>query len=738
MINIKENFLIDLAALDLDADIMVDNDGEQSLDNLLTKINHLIDKYAPLRKITRTEFKQTRKPWITNGILASIKNKDKLYHKYVHAKDICIRTNLHAEYKILKNRINDLIFYSKKDYYSKYFNEYSNNIKKVWQGIKGIINIKTKDQNSPNCIETKNELLTDNTKITNEFNNYFSTVADNILKENKTPILNTFDKYLKNRNRSSFAFEPCTPNEVFLLIAELNSSKSTGPNGIQTEILKMINFVICIPLSKIINICIRTGVHPDKLKLAHVIPIFKKGCRLLVSNYRPISLLSNINKIFEKIMHKRMYSFLEKFNLLYNLQFGFRSKYSTSHALIHMTEAIRSALDSGYVSCGIFVDFQKAFDTVNHEILLKKLDHYGFRGAVNDWFRSYLTDRKQKVVINGFESSSKFLHHGVPQGSVLGPILFLIYINDLNQCIKYCTTYHFADDTNLLNISKDYKTLKKQVNYDLFNLHKWLTANKISLNEGKTELIYFRKSGTAPVLNIKLHGKTLAPSKSVKYLGVYVDEFLNGEIHCREVVKKLNRGNGMLAKARHFVPHSDLKNIYHAIFASHLMYGAQVWTPKLLSVTDKISRLQKSAMRIMTFSDYKAHSEPLFKQVEILKFMDSLSIQNCVFVYDYLHGNLPNSFTETFKRIEDSHGTQTRQACTGMLTTPFYKSTEFGLKCIYKKCINSWNDLTSQINETQKRKYANKLKSPDIDLSKFSRNKLKETITEHMLSKYED
>ena len=347
-----------------------------------------------------------------------------------------------------------------------------------------------------------------------------------------------------------------------------------------------------------------------------------------------------------------MYSFLDKFNLLYKLQFGFRSKYSTSHALIHMTEAIRSALDSGSVTCGIFIDLQKAFDTVNHDILLKKLDHYGFRGAVNDWFRSYLTGRKQKVVINGFESRCESLLHGVPQGSVLGPILFLIYINDLHNCIKYCTTYHFADDTNLLNISKDYTTLRRQVNYDLFSLHKWLTANKISLNEGKTELVYFRKNGPAPLLKIKLHGKTLTPSKFVKYLGVYVDEFLSGEAHCQELTKKLNRGNGMLAKARHYVPHSDLKNIYHAIFSSHLMYGAQVWTPKLLSVSDKISRLQKNAMRIMTFSEFKAHSEPLFKQLEILKFKDNISVSNCVFVFDFLHGNLPNSLAETFARIE--------------------------------------------------------------------------------------
>ena len=161
-------------------------------------------------------------------------------------------------------------------------------------------------------------------------------------------------------------------------------------------------------------------------------------------------------------------------------------------------------------------------------ILLKKLDHYGFRGIINNWFRSYLTDRKQKVVINGFESESKALAHGVPQGSVLGPILFLIYINDLHRSIKYSTTYHFADDTNLLHISKDYKSLQRKVNYDLFSLHKWLTANKISLNDGKTESIHFRKSSIAPTLNIKLHGKNLTPLKYVKYLGIYLDDLLSG------------------------------------------------------------------------------------------------------------------------------------------------------------------------------------------------------------------
>ena len=437
-------------------------------------------------------------------------------------------------------------------------------------------------------------------------------------------------------------------------------------------------------------------------------------------------------------MHKRIYAFLEKYEILYELQFGFRAGYSTTHALIHMTEAIRSALDSGSVTCGIFVDFQKAFDTVNHDILLKKLDHYGFRGIINSWFRSYLTDRKQKVVINGFESESKILPHGVPQGSVLGPILFLIYINDLHRSIKYSTTYHFADDTNLLHISKDYKSLQRKVNYDLFSLHKWLTANKISLNDGKTELIYFRKGGIAPTLNIKLHGKTLIPSKFVKYLGVYLDEFLSGNTQCSELTKKLNRANGMLAKARHYVPEPELKNIYHAIFSSHILYGSQVWTSKLISVTDKISRLQKAAMRIMAFSEFRAHSEPLFKKLEILKFCDSISVNNCSFVYDYFHKNLPRSFTNTFFRTNDLYDYSTRQATSGQLYKPHCKTTTFGLKCIYMRCIDSWNQFSIDINVINRSNNINSSEIHDIDLLKYSRQVLKDKLTKHILSTYDD
>ena len=186
-----------------------------------------------------------------------------------------------------------------------------------------------------------------------------------------------------------------------------------------------------------------------KVVTAKVVPVFKKDSKLDYSNYCPISLLSNIEKILEKLIYKRLYTFLNKNNIIYNLQFGFRQQYSTSHALINITENIRKALDDGNIGCGVFVDLQKAFDTVDHQILLAKLNHYGIRGVSNDCFKSYWSNHNQYVSINGYESGLAALNCGIPQGSVLGPLLFLLYINNLNQAIKFCKVHHFADDINL-------------------------------------------------------------------------------------------------------------------------------------------------------------------------------------------------------------------------------------------------------------------------------------------------
>ena len=244
-------------------------------------------------------------------------------------------------------------------------------------------------------------------------------------------------------------------------------------NSIATNIMQLLKEEICGP-----HLSFATGQHPDNFKIAKTLHVYKKGSRLLVCNYRPISLLSNIYIILEMLVFSRVYKFLEEYKCIYDLQFGFRAKHSTNHALINITETIRNALDANNIACGVFVDLEKAFDTVNHDILINKLFHYGIRGIGNDWFTSYLSNRTQNVSILGFDSETKVVPHGVAQGSVLGPLLFLLYINDLHAAIEFSKVYHFADDTNFLNISSctcsdscsGTKKMQKQLNLDLKSL----------------------------------------------------------------------------------------------------------------------------------------------------------------------------------------------------------------------------------------------------------------------------
>ena len=274
----------------------------------------------------------------------------------------------------------------------------------------------------------------------------------------------------------------------------MKSGKAVGPYSIPIFLLKILCEHIAIPLCDIINNSFSSGVFPDMMKLAKVIPLYKKDSPEVASSYRPISLLSVFSKIFEKLMHSRLYKFFEKCDILHSLQFGFRSKHSTLHALISMTESIKKTIDDGVYGCGVFIDLQKAFDTVNHSILLKKLEHYGVRGTALSWFSSYLSERKQYVSLNGHTSNHLKILCGVPQGSVLGPLLFLIYINDIPNVSKLISFYLFADDTNIYYKSHDLVHLQKIMNRELKKVKKWLDSNRLSLNIGKTNFVIFHSS----------------------------------------------------------------------------------------------------------------------------------------------------------------------------------------------------------------------------------------------------
>ena len=271
----------------------------------------------------------------------------------------------------------------------------------------------------------------------------------------------------------------------------MKNSKSTSPNSIPTKILNITKKSISTPLSTLINYPFANGTFPNVCKIAKVVPVFKNDSRLLGNNYRPTSLLSNVGKIIEKLMHQKLNQFLEYNECFYPHQYGFRLNISTNNALMFIIEKIQTRLDDNEFAAGVFVDMKKAFDTVDHEILIGKLEHYGVRGTAKDWFCSHLANRKQFVSINNHNSVIQTILTGVPEGSVLGPLVFLIDINDLHNCIKYSRTYRFADDKNILCSDKSLYTSTNKVNRDLKNLSQWLKANKLSLNVKKTELIIF-------------------------------------------------------------------------------------------------------------------------------------------------------------------------------------------------------------------------------------------------------
>ena len=675
--------------------------------------NEIIENLAPLRKITNKEHKLKSKPWITLDIIKLIKIRDNTYKRLIKSKNQPQRDNLQNKLRNIKNRIKNEIRTSKKDYLNQYFAENSRNAKKLWKGINEVIESKNKSHTPINCLEIKNNdktitTVTDPKMIPNIAVDYYTNVADEILKKRKFNGNKHFTDYLASNNPSTFYTKPTDPKEIESIINLFDTNKSVGPNSIPSKLIKTIAPLISKPISNICNKSFKTGIVPDQLKISKINPIHKKDSKLMISNYRPISILSNVNKIIEKLMFKRLYNFLETYKCIYELQFGFRAKHSTNHALLSITKQIQDAINNDNIAIGIFIDLQKAHDTVNHTILLRKLDHYGVRGTANKWFESYLTNRKQFVTINGFNSKETTIKHGVPQGSVLGPLLFLIYINDLHKCIYNSNTFHFADDTNLLYIppkdtrkrtdkekKKCRRNIVRKLNTDLKSLNYWLIANKISLNSTKTELIIFRnKNKNKPELKIKLNGIKLVPKTEIKYLGLIFDEHLTFTKHIKFMNAKLKRTNNLLAISRHYLPPDLLKQIYYAQFHSYMSYGCQVWGCNPNSYS-KTFTLQKKALRLLTFANKDAHSDPIFKELEIIKVKDLITSNNITFVHKTLNGNSPVHFDNYFEKVKPIHNYNTRRNPVSTHSIPLgsVSINKDSANTLQNKCAEDWNKI---------------------------------------------
>jgi len=413
------------------------------------------------------------------------------------------------------------------------------------------------------------------------------------------------------------------------------------------------------PVTHLFNLSLKTGFIPRDYKCAKIIPIFKANKADRFDNYRPISILPALSKLLEKIVATQMIHFIEKNNILYNHQYGFRKGRDTQQPLVHFLDRIYKGLNkpiSDY-TLSIFIDLRKAFDTCDFSILLGKLKHYGFGNT--SWFKNYITGRSQYVSINGIFSNEKEITVGVPQGSVLGPILFLLYINDLPNASNFFASL-FADDTLLSASGHDIKELENFANVELEKCSNWFKANKLSLNATKTKFMMFRSDRMQPVnKNFKLYidrteieriGSN-CETKSFKFVGIHLDEILNWEQHLNHVNSKLASANYALNQVKRILPCKTLKTIYTTMMEPHIQYSNITWGLAKNKLKNSIFLKQKKAVRSIIGANYNSHTDPLFAKLKILKFDDLFEINVCQFIFKFLQNKLPDTFSQMFEPL---------------------------------------------------------------------------------------
>ena len=573
-------------------------------------------------------------PWITPGLIVSINHQHELYNDWVKARkvkcklgEVCQKGGScpcpicyekrskyikYTDYRRILKRTRKNV---KTKYYSGKFLEVKGDCKKTWELINRIRG-KRKRQIKPS-FNINNEKITNRRIIANELNKYFVSLASNLneayndigeLSLNRLP---SFYDYLPRSSSSSIYLHDCTPDEVSKIISELKNGKSSD---IPIHVVKQSSHIISPLLSVLYNECMKDGIFPDDLKIGRISPIYKKDNEELLENYRPVSTLAVFGKIFEKIIYNRLYSFFQSQNTLYENQYGFRRGHSTSHALNFSVNYVESCLKKKQHVLGIFIDLSKAFDTVPHQELLSKLENYGIRGNANKLIASYLSNRFQYVSVLGEDSEKLPVLYGVPQGSCLGPLLFIIYINDISRSTELGKFVLFADDTNIFVADDCKKRVYEKANRILHLVHLYMKCNLLHINIKKCCYIHFKPSrakvepdpSDAEESILTLNNTVIKRVSEAKFLGVIIDEQLKWNAHVRALNSKLKCEIGKLCRIRKIVPKDQYKELYHTLFESHLGFGISVWGGISNNKIGPLFITQKKCIRIM-FGDKEAY-----------------------------------------------------------------------------------------------------------------------------------
>jgi hypothetical protein len=540
------------------------------------------------------------------NVKAMLNRKCNRYKSKKHAPAAKI---LFERYRKQRNLVNALKRSSKKGYFKENCMDSKGEPKKFWDTVSPFLNSK-KSKNSNNFMLHENDkLVSDKSDVANIFNDFFVNVT-NDLKENidvsSSSVEEICSHYMnhpsivsicENAKKKHFDFEAVTRDTVLKKLKCLNARKSCGYDLIPAKLLRYGAGPLSHSLTPIINSCFRLQVYPDKLKDAEVSPIYKKDDFLNKSNFRPVSVLTALSKVFESLMADQINEFFS--DILSEILSAYRKQFSCNNVLIKCVETWRAAIDNNKNVACVMMDLSKAFDCLPHGLMIAKLNSYGCSESACSFILSYLTNRQQRVKIDNKHSSWLKLQRGVPQGSIIGPILFNIFLNDLFYMITDVDVFNYADDNTLSFQHSNASILKSKLELSSEICINWFLNNNMKANPNKFQAICFNKFGKSPISHFHIAGEDIIPEETVKLLGITFDNKLSFNPHISNLCKKASRQTNALHRISKYLDKDSRKNIYDSFITSNFTYCPVVWDNCGISNARKIETINKRALKIV-------------------------------------------------------------------------------------------------------------------------------------------